>query len=101
MHAIKAVWKNGRIEPAEPVDWPEGTELLVEQVLPNMGSMGLTEAGWRDDPESIAAWEAAVRNLEPPVYTDEERAEMAQYREEYRRYNLEAVRRQMEAEDKP
>src|SRR5437763_12605510 len=28
MNAIKATWENGRILPAEPVDWPEGSELV-------------------------------------------------------------------------
>jgi hypothetical protein len=81
------------------VDWPEGSELLVEPILPNDGRVGLTEEEWRDDPESITAWEAGVRNIEPPEYSDEERAEMTRYREEYRRCNLEAVRRQMQAGD--
>jgi hypothetical protein len=27
MNAIKATWTNGQILPAEPVDWPEGSEL--------------------------------------------------------------------------
>ena len=30
MHAIKAIWKDGQILPSEPVDWPEGSELIVE-----------------------------------------------------------------------
>jgi hypothetical protein len=97
MHAIKATWINGQILPSEPVDWPEGSELLVEPIVPSEAKIGLTEEEWRDDPESIAAWEAGIRSIEPPEYSDQERAEMARYREEYRRYNLEAVRRQMEA----
>jgi len=99
MHPIKAIWKNGLILPSEPVDWPEGSELMVEPILPNDERVGLTEGEWRDDPASIAAWETGVRSIEPPVYSDEERAEMTRYREECRRYNLEAVRRQMEAGD--
>jgi hypothetical protein len=35
MNAIKAIWTNGNIVPAEPVDWPEGTQLLVEVVVPS------------------------------------------------------------------
>jgi hypothetical protein len=45
MHAIKALWKNGRILPSEPVDWPEGSELTVETILPNGERVGLTEEG--------------------------------------------------------
>jgi hypothetical protein len=97
MHAIKATWVNGQILLSEPADWPEGSELLVEPIVPNQASMGLTEDEWRDDEKAIAAWEAGVRSIEPPVYSEEERAALARFREEYRRYNLDAVRRQMEA----
>lgn len=99
MHAIKAIWKNGRIMPTEPVNWPEDSELLVEPIMPNEQKIGLSEEEWRDDPASVAAWETGVLGIEPPEYSDQERAEMARYGEEHRRYNLEAVRRQMEAGD--
>src|SRR5258708_26602935 len=37
MKATKATWKNGRILPAEPVDWPEGSELVVEPMTATAG----------------------------------------------------------------
>src|SRR5262245_4927785 len=85
MNAVKATWTNGRILPEEPVDWPEGSGLLVEPIGSNGEKMGLSEDEWRDDADSIAAWEAWVRQIELPQYTNEERAEMARYREAYRR----------------
>jgi hypothetical protein len=30
LNAIKATWTNGQVVPAEPVDWPEGSQLLAE-----------------------------------------------------------------------
>jgi hypothetical protein len=99
MNAIMAVWKNGQILPSEPVNWPEGSRLIVEPIGTDEEIVGMSEEDWKDDPASIAAWEAGVRSIEPPVYTDEERAEMERYRAEFRRFNLEAVRRQMEAGD--
>lgn len=94
MNAIKAIWKNGHILPAEPVDWPEGSELLVEPLIPSE-TIGLDESAWQDDAEALADWEAWIRTIEPLEYTDEERAALARYREDFRRYNLDAVRRQM------
>lgn len=94
MHAIKAIWTNGKIVPAEPVDWPEGIELLVEPLAASE-RVGLDESEWVDDAAALADWEAWIRSIEPLEYTDEERAELARYREESRRYNLEAVRKQM------
>ena len=100
MNAIKATWSNGQILPAEPVDWPEGSELLVEPV-PLSEKIGLTESDWRDDAQSIAEWLAWVDTIEPLVLSDEERTEMEHYRAEQRRFNIEAVRQQMQLGDKP
>jgi hypothetical protein len=97
MNAVRAVWKNGQILPEEPINWPEGSKLIVEPVVRPESNLGLTEADWHDDPASIAAWEAAVRIIEPPEYSDDERVELARFRKQSRQHNLEAVRRQMEA----
>jgi hypothetical protein len=101
MNAIKATWKDGQILPLEPVDWPEGSELVVQPIALSAEKIGLSEDEWRDEADAIAAWETWVRGIEPPEFTDQERAELARYREEYRRFNLEAVRRQMDAENQP
>jgi len=94
MNAIRATWTNGQIVPAEPVDWPEGSELLVEP-LPTINKVGLDESEWRDDAEALADWEAWIKTIEPLEFTEEERESMARYREEFRRFNLDAVRKQM------
>ncbi len=78
MNAIKAVWTNGRILPSEPVDWPEGSELLVEPVA-HPEKLGLDESEWRDDPQSIADWIAWVDTIEPLVLSDAERADMERH----------------------
>jgi hypothetical protein len=98
MTAIKATWINGRIVPSGPVDWPEGSELLVEP-LPSRIKIGLDEAEWDDSPEALADWEAWVKSIEPLEFTDEEVESLARFREEFRRYNIEAVRKQMGLED--
>lgn len=96
MNAIKAKWINGQILPAEPVDWPEGSDLLVEPIVPNGEKIGLTEEAWRDDPDSVAAWIAAVEKIEPLIWAEGERESYEAYREECRQINLEAVRKKME-----
>jgi hypothetical protein len=98
VNAIKATWINGQILPAEPVDWPEGSELLVEPVAA-LEKIGLDEAEWLDDAQSIADWVAWVDTIEPLLLSDEERAEMERYRAEQRRFNIEAVRQQMQLGD--
>lgn len=96
MNAIRATWTNGRIVPAEPVDWPEGSQLLVEP-LPSSERIGMDESEWRDDPQSIAEWIAAVESIEPLVWAEEEEEQYERYREKCRQFNIEAVRKQMEA----
>ena len=95
MHAIKATWTKGQIVPAEPVDWPEGSELLVEP-LQASEKIGLDEAEWDDSPEAIAEWIAAVERIEPMVWAPGEREEYERFREEIRNYTVEAVGKQME-----
>jgi hypothetical protein len=99
MNAVKATWTNGRIVPGEPVDWPDGSELVVEPVGTNGEKVGVDESEWRDDPAALADWDSWLRTVEPRVLTDDERTAFAAYDEEVRRYNLEAVRRQMQAEN--
>jgi len=95
MSAIRANWINGQIVPLEPVDWPEGSELLIEPIAPKPQRIGLDESEWRDDAEARADWEAWIGTLEPLEYMEEECVSLERYREEFRRVNLEAVRKQM------
>jgi hypothetical protein len=70
MSLIKAVVRNGRIETDEPLDLPEGTELLI----PIPDRFEDDEPGWDNSPEGIAAWLAWSESLEPLIFTEEEKA---------------------------
>lgn len=96
MSSIRAIWTNGQIVPAEPVDWPDGSELVVAP-MPSADKIGMDPAEWQDDPESLATWIAAVEKLEPMVWLDGEREEYERYQAQVKQFNIEAVRRQMEA----
>ncbi len=95
MNAIRATWTNGQIVPSEPVDWPEGSELLVEP-LPRHESLGMREEDWDDSPEGIAKWCEAVDKIEPFVWAEGEEEEYQRRREEVKKFNIEAVGKQME-----
>jgi hypothetical protein len=96
MNAIKAVVQNGRIDLATPREWPEGCEVIIEPLPVTRDSIGLAESEWRDDPASLADWEAWIKTIEPLVFTPEEEVAFARFHEAMRQYNVEAVRRQME-----
>jgi hypothetical protein len=70
LSTIKAVVRNGRIETGEPLDLPDGTELLI----PIPDRAGDEEPGWDNSPEGIAAWLAWSESLEPLIFTEEEKA---------------------------
>lgn len=60
MRPIPAIWKDGRIVPSQPVDWPDGTALRVEPIdVANEGDL------MGDDPEAIARWITAFDALPP------------------------------------
>jgi hypothetical protein len=101
MNAIKATWKGGRIVPVEPVDWPEGCEVVVEPLPVTAVKIGLDESEWRDDPASLADWDAWIPTIEPLEFTPEEKATLTQFESQMRQYNIDAVRRQMEGKSVP
>jgi hypothetical protein len=96
MNAITSVVKNGRIELVVPPDWPDGCEVVIEPVLQKPLSVGLDESDWHEDPASLADWDAWLTTIEPLEFTAEEEVAFAQFAEGMRRFNVEAVRQQMQ-----
>jgi hypothetical protein len=98
MTSIKAIVRDGRIQLKVPGDLPDGTEVLVDVTLSFPETVGVDESQWRDDPEALADWAAWLPTIEPIVLTPEERAARDRYEEEFRRFNIEAVRKAMREE---
>ena len=89
MKAIHAVWKNGQIIPTQPVDWPEGTALVVESTEESLMT-DLEGDLLGDDPASIACWLAWFDSLEPLDFTPEEEAAWEAARRERRDWEIRA-----------
>ena len=89
MTRIHAIVTNRRIDVAAPNEMPDGAEVVVELSFPSE-RIGLDESEWRDDPEAIAAWSAWLDTIEPVEFVQE-----GAFEEEFRRFNIEAVRKQM------
>ena len=70
MSTIKAVVRNGRIETDEPLDLPDGTELVIPLPASSVDEKDI----WDDSPEGIAAWLTWADSLEPLIFNDSERA---------------------------
>ena len=53
MHAIRAVYRNGNIEPLSPLPAPDGTELLV--IVPGRSGLTGTPCGTLENPPNTSA----------------------------------------------
>jgi hypothetical protein len=91
MNSIKTTVRNRRIELDAPNEIPDGTEVLVDVIRIGAEKIGIDESEWRDDPESLADWQAWLKTIEPIEW-----GAFDQFDEEFRRFNIEAVRKQME-----
>jgi hypothetical protein len=98
MSAIRGKVTDGKIEIPAPPDWPDGLEV---EVRPADEEFGCTEDEQGDDPESIAAWIAQFDARPRLIMSPEEEAEMNEWRQKVKAFNVEAVRRQMEEEETP
>jgi hypothetical protein len=96
VNAIRGIYKGGRLELQALPDWPDGTEVLVEPAETRSEKIGIDESEWLDDPASLADWEAWIKTFEPLEFTPEEARGIAEFDEKMRRFNIEAVRRQMQ-----
>lgn len=68
MEGIKAMIRNGRVETKDPLNFPEGTEVLI--VPANLEDD--RDDRWDNSPEGIAAWLHWYNSLEPLIVTPEE-----------------------------
>jgi hypothetical protein len=101
MNAIKATVCNRRIEVEVPDELPDGAQVLVELTPIASEKIGINESEWRDDPEALADWDAWMRTIEPIELTPEEVAKNSDFEQAFRKYNIEAVRKQMEQGTEP
>jgi hypothetical protein len=95
MSAIQATFIDGKIVPDVPPDWPNGMRLAIDATpLPPVRMMTEEEQG--DDPESIARWLAAFNAIPSAAASPFDDPGVVAWREVMRKYNIEAVRKQMQ-----
>ena len=81
MKTVRAIYANGVFRPTEPADLPENlvVEFEPRPLEPAKGEksdppMGIRDEDWPQTPEGIAQLLAAMDQIEPLIFTDEERA---------------------------
>jgi len=86
VEVVRATWRNGQIVPDGPVDWPEGSRLVVERELAETGATVGCDEDWSDAPDSVVEWLAWYDSLEPLEITPEEEADLAEWRRKVKEY---------------
>jgi hypothetical protein len=92
MNAIGATWKNGQIIPDSGIDWPDGCRLIVK---PESVAMPIDDDG-PATPEEIAQTLAAMARVEPFEMTDEERAEIEDWRRRVKEHTIATMNKDIE-----
>ncbi len=91
MTTIETTVQNRRVEVSAPSDIPDGTRVTVEVTPVLAEKVGITESEWRDDPEALADWRAWIKTIEPIEWVTND-----EFDHEFRLFNIETVRKQME-----
>jgi hypothetical protein len=91
MKTIEATVQNRRIDVPAPAELPDGTKVAVEVTPLPTDKIGIDESAWRGDPEALADWDAWLKTIEPIEWGASD-----QFDQEFRRFNVEIVRKQMQ-----
>lgn len=105
MNTIETTVRDGRINFPAPAEFPNGMRVRVEVVPTPFSSMNddfrfMIEEEQSDDPAEIEKWIAELEALPGMTMTAEQEAEMNQWLQREREFNMEAARREI-AEDTP
>jgi hypothetical protein len=94
---IHATWQNGRVVLDEPVDWPEGARLVIQPDVTQDDWTQKAIAQEINTPEAIEVWLKWYDSLEPLIFTPEEDADLAAWREKVKKYTIAHMDRDSEA----
>ena len=83
MNAIRASVRKGRVETERPLDFPDGTEVLIVRSNANDN-----EEDRDNTPEAIAAWLKWYDSLQPLILTTDERIAWEEDRKAHKTWEL-------------
>ena len=74
MNTVFGTYENGRVKLDAPVDWSDGSRVVVQPTAADDEQVGMREEDWPTDAQGIAEWRAKFAELEPLEFTPEEEA---------------------------
>ena len=92
--------RHGQLELDSPVEWPDGTRVLVLPDQDEHEDYGITESEWADSEEQRRDWLAWFDSREPLDMTPEELAAWEAERQASRELQKEFTRQSWEALDR-
>jgi len=100
MEEIQGTYRDGHVELAAPVNWPDGTPVTVQPRSPSAEAppskeWGMDEAEYEDTPEFRAKLIAQLISFEPLELTPDDEAEWEAARKWRKDHSIAAVRKQM------
>jgi len=90
MQKVLATFRNGHVELAVPVDWPEGTAV---EVIPVQQRIGMREADWPTTADGI---EALLKRMDEATFGDDEPVEFSWDWPAWDKCQIEATRKSWE-----
>ncbi len=87
MSQIIGIIRNGQIILPRPAELPDGTKVAISP-LPRARNLGIRDEDWPTDPEVIARHLAIMDQVQPFEMTEEERADIAAWREQVKKYTI-------------
>jgi len=93
MATLTGTIRDCRVELDDPPELPEGTRVVVREAEPEVEF--LNEADWPDTPENRAELVRRIDAIQPLNLSPDEEARIEAARQEWKRFNVEAVRKQM------
>jgi hypothetical protein len=90
VHRVSGIYRSGKVELEQSVDWPNGTQVdvLCEQAYSDTQDMTVGGSAWQDTPQARKAWLEWFNTLEPVLEGPELQAfedSLKQAREEQRK----------------
>jgi predicted DNA-binding antitoxin AbrB/MazE fold protein len=95
---VTATYRDGQLVPDEPIHLPEGQKVFLAVAADAQSVHSLDcrpeEAHWIDDPVLNKQRAEAINALEPLEVTPEEEAEFEAFRQQVKKYTLDAMRQE-------
>ena len=106
MEQISGEIRDGEVTLHRPIDWPDGTQLLIFRAAADVESagtehftFGMDESEWPSTPDELQEWIVWCEGLQPLDLTPHEQAAIEAEREQSKRESIAMVKSHWEQQE--